>query len=132
MKTQNHPKWWLLYLLAPLLGSLLVVDHHLPLSPLEHQFVQAGAILLLYSLMACWLWANQAVLESDSDEQEWQPLDLAAAQREPTEFSGQEEPEAADVPAYQVIEPTAAALELPPVVLEREIRYPAPRGARLN
>lgn len=69
MRSQNtHPKWWLLYLIFPLLVALFAFDHRLQISTHEHEAMQIGIILLIYALIYWWLKANSRAI-SRSDQQ---------------------------------------------------------------
>jgi len=60
----NHsqPKWWQLYLIFPLLIALFAVDTRLTLSPLGHQALQIGSVLIIFGLVHLWLKANASAL----------------------------------------------------------------------
>jgi hypothetical protein len=55
--------WWMLYVLVPLMGGLLLLEHRMPLSPRGHPYAQVGIVLLIYALV--WLWANGRALRHD-------------------------------------------------------------------
>jgi hypothetical protein len=57
-----RPKWWQLYLIFPLLISLLMIDANLQISIRGHGLVQIGIILLIYGLMYMWVNGNAAAL----------------------------------------------------------------------
>ena len=64
-----RPKWWLLYLIFPLLIALLSLDIRLQLSTLGHQVIQIGIILLIYGLVHAWLKANARALSATDQTQ---------------------------------------------------------------
>ena len=62
ISSNNHPKWWHIYLTFPLLIALFVLDHRLEISTPGHEVVQIGIILLVYGLIYWWLRANSRVI----------------------------------------------------------------------
>ena len=133
MNTQNrHPRWWQLSLLVPLMLGLLLVDAHMRLSAWEHQTIEVGVVLLMYGAMACWLWANQAALESETkQEKRWQSLDLATGPT-PDEMARPALVEQNTTSHSQLAEPAPLTAELRQVLAREAIRCTPPSGARLN
>ena len=68
--SNTHPRWWQLYLTFPLLIALFVLDHQLKISPREHQAVQIGIILLIYTLIYGWIKTNSRAI-SRMDQQQF-------------------------------------------------------------
>ena len=60
--SNRRPKWWLLYLIFPLLFALFMLDHRLKTSTLGHEAVQIGIVVIIYGLIARWLKANSSAL----------------------------------------------------------------------
>lgn len=129
---KRKPQWWQLGLLAPLMAGLLILDMHLTLAQWAHQCIEVGVVLLMYGSLACWLWLNQAALESEmSKPGNWQriePENLSTpiALRQPAET------EQMSVVAY----PIATLNELDDA-LQHTLHGPfyqhtPPSGARLN
>ena len=56
----SRPKWWLLYLLLPVLVGLLVIEIRIPISEMGHRVVEVGIVLLVFGLIELWLRANDA------------------------------------------------------------------------
>ena len=68
LRTPREPGWWMLSALVPLMGGLLVLEYHAPLSPRGHQYVQVGIMLFIYGLV--WLWVSaRAIAHDEQDEQ---------------------------------------------------------------
>lgn len=70
ISSNNHPKWWQIYLTFPLLIALFVLDHRLETSTRGHEVVQIGIILLVYGLIYGWLKANSRAI-SRRDRQKY-------------------------------------------------------------
>ena len=138
MSTQKrHPRWWQLSLLVPLMMGLLLLDTHMWLSAVEHQIIGVGAVLLMYGALACWLWANQAALESETDQAGgWQRIDpterqaLEEAPRSVAPMSALVEQDSAE--AHPFTEPTLLEAELQQVLYAPVDHCTLPSGARLN
>jgi hypothetical protein len=62
MHKPRGPAWWMLYVLVPLMGGLLVVEHRAALSPGWHTAVQISIVLFIYGLAWLWLRANALAL----------------------------------------------------------------------
>ena len=54
----DHPKWWQVYLILPLLIALFALDSRLKISVRGHQVVQIGIVLLICLLTHLWVRAN--------------------------------------------------------------------------
>jgi hypothetical protein len=62
-------KWWQLELIIPSMFALLVLEKkYLTLSPLGHQFMLVAIVLVVYGLIAYWLYVNQAAVQGESDQ----------------------------------------------------------------
>lgn len=129
---KRKPQWWQLGLLAPLMAGLLILDTHLALAQWAHQCIEVGVVLLMYGSLACWLWLNQAALESEASKPGgWQRIDLETLQP-PTALLPPAETEQPNVIAY----PVATLNELDDA-LQHALHGPLyqhtpPSGARLN
>ena len=62
MATDRQPVWWVLYILVPLMGGLLVLEHQASLSPTGHKFMQISIVVCIYGLAWLWLRANTLAL----------------------------------------------------------------------
>jgi hypothetical protein len=69
---QGRTWWnfWLPLLLLFLLGGMLVLEPQAPIPPVGHQVMQLAISLLMYSLVACWLWCNRGALVLQEQERE--------------------------------------------------------------
>ena len=56
----SRPKWWLLYLLLPVLVGLFVIEHKASVSNVGRRVVEVGIVLLVFGLIELWLRANDA------------------------------------------------------------------------
>ncbi len=56
----SRPKWWLLFLLLPVLVGLFVIDTKAPISDAGHRVLEVGIVLLVFGLIELWLRANDA------------------------------------------------------------------------
>jgi hypothetical protein len=56
----SRPKWWLLYLLLPVLVGLLVIESKASISDAGHRVVEVGIVLLVFGLIELWLRGNDA------------------------------------------------------------------------
>ena len=67
---RRGPRWWNvgLLLLLLLLGGLLVLEPQGPLSPGGHPIAQLVLALLMYSVIAIWLWCNRRALRHQAYE----------------------------------------------------------------
>ncbi|HSN77500.1 MAG TPA: hypothetical protein VL334_20705 [Anaerolineae bacterium] len=63
----SQPKWWLLYLLLPVLVGLFVIESKASISDAGHRVVGVGIVLLVFGLIELWLRANDANLRA----QQW-------------------------------------------------------------
>jgi hypothetical protein len=63
----SRPKWWLLYLLLPVLVGLFVIESKASISDADHRVVEVGIVLLVFGLFELWLRANDANLRA----QQW-------------------------------------------------------------
>ena len=61
----SRPKWWLLYLLLPVLVGLLVIETRLPISEVGHRVVEVGIVVLVFGLIELWLRANDANIRAE-------------------------------------------------------------------
>ena len=61
-----QPTWWQLYLLIPIMGLLMIVEHLAPLPGVSDQLVDLGIIALVFGAMLFWLKRNAAGLEENS------------------------------------------------------------------
>ena len=76
LRTPRKPGWWMLYVLVPLMGGLLALEHGAPLSPRGHQYAQVGIVLFIYGLV--WLWVSTRALAHDGqDEQSQEEMDTS-------------------------------------------------------
>jgi hypothetical protein len=75
-----RPKWWLLYLIFPLLIMLFVLDHYLDLSQGGHSAVQIGTILLIYGLVTKWIKTNPGALFETNQKQYDESIVVTGAQ----------------------------------------------------
>lgn len=66
IQSVQHPKWWLLSLLLPLMGGMLLLEHRVHVSAFWHQFIGVGIILVVYGLMGLWLWLNSDYFAEES------------------------------------------------------------------
>jgi hypothetical protein len=109
VKQQRSPlKWWQIKLLVPLMFGLLVLDKkYLALSPLGHQFMLVAIVIVVYGLMAYWLYVNQAAVREASDQAEpWRRIDDLEPARPSTSSSvesGQNKPIAAERSDHMVV-----------------------------
>jgi hypothetical protein len=62
------PRWWLAYTLFLLLAALLALIERLALAPGRKEIAQIASVLLTFTLLACWVWANAHALH----DTEWQ------------------------------------------------------------
>jgi hypothetical protein len=68
MVKHRRPAWWVLYALVPLMGGLLLAEHHALLTPVWHTCVRIGIVLFIYGLVWIWLHVNTvALLLTDQD-----------------------------------------------------------------
>src|SRR4051812_3762685 len=111
-RQKRHPRWRQLSLLIPLMMGLLLVDAHMQLSPLAHQTIEAGVVLLMYGSMACWLWANQAALESEAELAEPRRQATPLAEQTQDDLSWQAWVEQAIEEPHQRTESTLSTAEL--------------------
>ena len=56
----SRPRWWLLYLLLPVLVGLLVIEIKIPISEVGHRIVEVGIVVLIFGLIELWLRGNDA------------------------------------------------------------------------
>lgn len=56
----SRPKWWLLFLLMPVLVKLFVIDYEAPISDAGHRVLEVGIVLLVFGLIELWLRGNDA------------------------------------------------------------------------
>lgn len=56
----SRPKWWLMYLLLPVLIGLLVIEIEIPISEVGHRVVEVGIVVLIFGLIELWFRANDA------------------------------------------------------------------------
>ena len=61
----SRPKWWLLFLLLPVLVELFVVDYKAPISDAGHRVLEVGIVLLVFGLIELWLRANDANIRAE-------------------------------------------------------------------
>jgi hypothetical protein len=98
---RSHLKWWQIKLLVPLMLGLLVLEKkYLALSLLGHQLMLVAIVIVVYGLMAYWLYLNQAAVRDASDQAgPWQRMDGPEPARQPPPSaaeSGQNEPVTAE------------------------------------
>jgi Flp pilus assembly protein TadB len=82
MHKHRGPKWWMLRLLALLMGGLLVLAYQAPLSPGSHQIAQAAIVLLVYGVTVWWLRQHRGAFIHE--EQERLPEAVELSQRSDT------------------------------------------------
>lgn len=76
MKKQKYFHGWQMYAFGLLTIGLLALTHYLAPSPGLEQFLEIGALLLGYGLVAWWLEANPAeLIDRQPDEVDRQPVD---------------------------------------------------------
>jgi hypothetical protein len=72
MVRKQKPNWWLLYLTAPLLLALLVMESQLPYSPVIHRIAEFAIVLLGFGLMLLWVRANEgALIDEEIEKERW-------------------------------------------------------------
>lgn len=54
----SRPKWWILFLLLPVLVGLFVIDYKAPISDAGHRVMGVGIVLLVFGLIELWLRGN--------------------------------------------------------------------------
>jgi hypothetical protein len=86
---RSHLKWWQIKLLVPLMLGLLVLEKkYLALSPWGHQLMLIAIVIVVYGLMAYWLYRNQAVVRDASNQAgPWHRMDDLEPTGRPTSFA---------------------------------------------
>jgi hypothetical protein len=70
---RNQPKWWLLYLMLPILAAAFLLEMRLRLTSTEHILAQLGILFVIYGFVHWWLRANSsALMHLDEPEGTWQ------------------------------------------------------------
>ena len=57
--TYQNPRWWQIGVPLLLVGGLLVLESHAPLSPGGHQVAQFLLMLLMYGIFLGWVWGSR-------------------------------------------------------------------------
>jgi len=117
---------------GPVAGGLLILDTHLALAQWAHQCIEVGVVLLMYGLLACWLWLNQAALESEASKPGgWQRIDLKTLPP-PMELPPPAEMEQPSFVAYPVARLNELDDALQHALQGPFYQHTPPSGARLN
>ena len=61
----SRPKWWLLYLLLPVLVGLLAIESKASISDAGHRVVEVGIVVLIFGLIELWLRVNNANIRAE-------------------------------------------------------------------
>ena len=59
----RKPAWWQLYMLIPVMGILLGVEHLAPLPGVSEEVVVVGIVILCFAATALWVHVNGGLLE---------------------------------------------------------------------
>lgn len=91
--TRQGPRWWHTWVPFLLLGGLLVLEPHAPLSPGGHQGVQLAITLLMYGVVLYWLRRNRgALVYKEYEREQAQVRTHTARQRRRDLVMGDDEP----------------------------------------
>jgi hypothetical protein len=74
MVSLSRAKWWLLYLLVPLVVSLMILDDDAPLTPTWREIFRIGVLLVAEALVLVWVESHPSALMGEGVD--------ATAQRE--------------------------------------------------
>ena len=73
MNNLSRFKWWLLYLLVPLVVGLLVLDDDAPMSPIWHQVFAIAIVLVAGAVALAWVESNPRAMMGDDVEATAEP-----------------------------------------------------------
>jgi hypothetical protein len=80
----SRPRWWVLYLVLPLMIGLFLWETRAPLSLGEHRAAEIGIILFIFSLVWLWLKVNSGALIAEEQEERRQGLRRALEPARPS------------------------------------------------